>query len=1277
MKATPIRSIMLITVLCLITLLVTFAFLHSAVAAPSEPLGSDRSLSPARPTAPAAVVELLTNGDFSSGFNPWWVNNVTQNVAGGILTATVPSGTVNPWDAQVGQNGVLLQNGGHYTLTIVAWASTEITVPVLLQMNGAPYTGYFGGSLHLTTTSQTFTMTFTSANDDPAAGFQFALGGLGAFELYVDSVSLLGPEAPPPPPPSTVGELLVNSGFDTSMAPWWKTDSLSATVNSGVLKTVVINPGVNPWDVLLGQHNVPLYNDGYYTLTVVAWADQDVTLTAQLQQDGGSYTGYFAGNVPLTTSPLTYTFNFTSSYGDPAAGFQFQMGARGVYTAYFDKVSLLGPKPASTVVIIPPVRTNQVGYLTHAPKFATISTTETSPLLWELHDLTGTVVASGTTTAFGFNSASSETVQLADFSAYTTPGVSYTLVVSGDQSHPFDIGDNVYHKLQYDALHYFYETRSGIAITLPYVSDPQWARLAGHLDVAPNQGDTNVPCFDQKDINNVQYLGCNYTLTVTKGWYDAGDHGKYVVNGGIAVWTLLNEYERAKYKGGPAALAALADGSVNIPEQSNGVPDILDEARWELEFMLSMQVPLSGTVEGEDLSGMVHHKVHDVAWTGIPMAPANDPQKRYLYPPSTAATLNLAATAAQCARIWQSIDLTFANRCLTAAQKAWDAAVAHPTKYARNNFTGGGPYDDSHVSDEFYWAATELYITTGNSKYLTPTVTSEYYKKVPGTPISGTGVITGSSMTWDSTSALGTLSLAVVPNQLPAQDVNEARANVVKVAQGYEEALKREGYRLPYTPDIKGYPWGSNSSVLNNMLILGLAYDFTHDAQYFDAVSLGMDYLLGRNPNDKSYVSGYGENPLQNPHHRFWAHQADASFPPPPPGVIAGGPDNALEDPYIQGIHPNGCPSYQTCYADNYQSYSTNEEAINWNAPFAWTAAFLNTASTVYGVALTPATDAQAANPGQTITYTLHLTNTGTTTDTFDLTATGNVWNVQLPVTQTMLAAGATATAFIQVTVPANALGGDMDEVVVTATSQSDPFQSASSILTTTANPIYGLALTPAAAAQAANPGQTITYTLRLTNTGNTTDTFHVTATGNVWNVQLPVTQTMLAAGAAANVVVRVTIAANAQSGDSDHATVTATSQGNVSKTASSMLTTTANVVYGVMLVPSTAAQTQYVGRAVTYTLRLTNTTNTTATFAISSTGNLWPVGLSASSVQLAAGVGASLNVTVTIPLTATNAATDTVTIRATLLADPTKTVSAVLTTTAKRYLVSLPIVLK
>src|SRR5205085_3262120 len=135
-----------------------------------------------------------------------------------------------------------------------------------------------------------------------------------------------------------------------------------------------------------------------------------------------------------------------------------------------------------------------------------------------------------------------------------------------------------------------------------------------------------------------------------------GDHGKYVVNGGIATAQLLSTFERTKTA--PSAVpGALDDGTLRVPEHGNNVPDVLDEARWELDFLMRMQVPA-----GQPLAGMAHHKIHDQAWTGIPTQPQDDPQPRELHPPSTAATLNLAATAAQCARLFAPYDAAYANR---------------------------------------------------------------------------------------------------------------------------------------------------------------------------------------------------------------------------------------------------------------------------------------------------------------------------------------------------------------------------------------------------------------------------------------------------------------------------------------------------------------------------------------------------------------------------------------------------------------------------------------
>ncbi len=559
------------------------------------------------------------------------------------------------------------------------------------------------------------------------------------------------------------------------------------------------------------------------------------------------------------------------------------------------------------------LRLNQVGYVPGAAKRATVVSDAARPLTWELRDAGGRSVASGQTTVFGPDADSGDRVHVADFSAYSREGTGYTVHVAGARSHPFDIARSVFHRLKYDALAYFYQTRSGIPVEMPYAGGAEWVRPAGHVGVAPNKGDTRVPCAPD--------AGCSYTLDVSGGWYDAGDQGKYVVNGGIAVWTLLDEYERAQRVG--AIVRDFADATMNIPERNNGAPDLLDEARWELDFLMKMQVP-----PAQPHAGMAHHKVHDVKWTPIPTRPELDPEERRLRPVSTAATLNLAATAAQCARLWKTIDPAFSAKCLAAAETAWDASRANPVILAPpDDSTGGGSYSDRNIGDEQYWAASELYITTGKGRYRQFLTSSDLYRSVPAGP---------TSMTWNSTAALGSISLATVPNGLPADDIAAIKKNVVAAADVYARAAAAQGYGVPFAGR---YQWGSNSVVLNNAIVLSLAFDFTRDVRYLDAVTGAMDYILGRNPMDKSYVSGYGERPLTNPHHRFWAKQADAALPGPPPGVLAGGPNAGLQDPRSRALA--GCAP-QKCYEDQYQAYSLNEVCLNWNAPLAWVAAWLD-----------------------------------------------------------------------------------------------------------------------------------------------------------------------------------------------------------------------------------------------------------------------------------------------------------------------------------------------
>ncbi|MDT0548428.1 MULTISPECIES: glycoside hydrolase family 9 protein [Streptomyces] len=566
-----------------------------------------------------------------------------------------------------------------------------------------------------------------------------------------------------------------------------------------------------------------------------------------------------------------------------------------------------------------PVRVNQVGYLTHGPKQGTVVTSATKPLKWTLRAADGTARARGTTTPAGVDPSSRQNVQTFDFSKVTAKGKGYTINIDGKQSEPFSIDDNIYSPLVRDSLEYFYQNRSGIKIDTDIVGG-KYARPAGHDKAAPHGGDTNVPC---------QTGVCDYRRNVSGGWYDAGDQGKYVVNGGISVAQLMSEFERTKTTKGADA-KPLGDGKLRVPEHGNGIPDILDEARWEMDFLMRMQVP-----KGKPLAGMAFHKVHDKEWTGFPTRPDQDKQQRELHAPSTAATLNLAATAAQSARLFKPYDPQFAARSLHVAKTAWAAAKANPNMIASDqDSTGGGAYGDANVSDEFYWAAAELFITTGDNAYRTELLKSPLHGDVnalfPRT----------SAVSWASTAGLGQLDLATVDNKLTAKQRADVRKTVIRAADRYAAESEKSAYGVPYAPKDGKYEWGSNSQVLNNMVVLATAHDLTGKTRYRDAVLRGMDYLLGANPLNQSYVTGYGERSSHNQHHRFWAHQIDPKLPHPARGSLAGGPNSGLEDPVAQKKLKGCAPAM--CYTDNIMAFSTNEITINWNAPLAWISSYAN-----------------------------------------------------------------------------------------------------------------------------------------------------------------------------------------------------------------------------------------------------------------------------------------------------------------------------------------------
>lgn len=621
------------------------------------------------------------------------------------------------------------------------------------------------------------------------------------------------------------------------------------------------------------------------------------------------------------------------------AGVQDESGSLSTGPSEDNSCALLAPVAEGA----PAILMSQIGVPARGPKRAILRTASTVPVEWTLSDQTGDVVATGVTEAFGANEASGDVVHRIDFSDVDAMGDGFTLKACGETSRPFTIGNDLYETLAEDALRYFYHNRIGIETKEPYLHGPEWVRPVSLNPVV-------ATCFYGEDMRGQEWPGCDYSLDVTGSWFDAGDFGVYGVNMGVSIWTIQNAYERLELNGGADA-AGWGDGRIPLPENANGVSPLLDEARVGMESLIKLQAPEGARAwvaagaqrpsRGEelvlsqiDVSGMVHHKLAGRKWAGFPNWPHEDNPERFLFPPSTSATLSLAATGAQCYRLWKGTDDVFADKCLAAARRAYDAAKANPDVLAYGNFDGSGPYGDFNLEDEFAWAAAELFLATNEARYY-----DDFRQGAAEGEPSPWFSRDANEISWPNVTLYPAIGFIRAENVRP-EDKAAAKAQILRAADAVLAIRDGDGYMVPMAPG--DYGWGSNGGISNRGVILGSAYDLTGKAAYRDAAVDAVDYLLGRNVIDQSYVAGYGARPMVAPHHRFWSQAADPSYPPPPPGALSGGANiTAMVDPVAQEMRGTCAP--MACYKDHSDAYALNEVAINWNSAFVWLTVFLDT----------------------------------------------------------------------------------------------------------------------------------------------------------------------------------------------------------------------------------------------------------------------------------------------------------------------------------------------
>lgn len=540
------------------------------------------------------------------------------------------------------------------------------------------------------------------------------------------------------------------------------------------------------------------------------------------------------------------------------------------------------------------IRLNQIGFYPEMPKIAAVVDAPSDDFYVVTSDLSDTLFE-GSLSGSKTWSAAQETARLADFTELETTGEYVVAVPDLGISYPFSIRSHVHQDVARAALKAYYFQRASMKLEPAYAG--RWSRPAGHADdevlIHPSAASDGRPA--------------GTVISAPKGWYDAGDYNKYVVNSGISVGTMLMLYEHY-----PDYFGML---EANIPESGNGVPDLLDETLWNIRWMLDMQDPVDGGV---------YHKLTTPNFEGAVM-PHVANQPRYVVQKGTAATLNFAAVMALGARIFDDFESELpglADSMLTAAQAAWNWAQINPEwPYDQGDLNeefdpdiNTGAYGDGSFFDEFRWAAAELFITTEQDSFVV------MYPPWNAGNLSAPG--------WPYVDPLAFVSLAHHAAEIEdVVDTDEVEQRLTTLANSYLN-LKRESAFDIVMGRSGDFYWGSNSLAGNQSMMLLQAYRITDDARYLEAALSNLDYLLGRNATGFSFVTGSGDRTPMNIHHR--QSQSD-NIADPVPGFLVGGPNSGRQD---------GCtyPSTQPAksYVDVWCSYASNEVTINWNAPLLY-----------------------------------------------------------------------------------------------------------------------------------------------------------------------------------------------------------------------------------------------------------------------------------------------------------------------------------------------------
>ena len=689
--------------------------------------------------------------------------------------------------------------------------------------------------------------------------------------------------------------IIKNSTFENGTANWnvYKESGgkCSLATENGALALRIESTGEVSYSVQAYYDIIPLYKNGVYRLKYDISSTTDRYVEGMIQQNGGKYQAYVWDGINVSSTPQTINHEFTMEYdNDIMSKLVFNCGLQEkdggslpAHTIFIDNVSLeliddSKVDYGSSVTAENNININQVGYKPGSKKTAVFRGVTNQTKFEVVNADNDRTVYTGDLSSSMSNTSAGETNWQGDFSSVKDTGRYYIKCDGLANSYTFEIKDGVYDDLLADSVRMLYLQRCGVQ-----VNDKDFGHAACHNSLAT-------------------VYGTNNKIDVSGGWHDAGDYGRYVVPAAKTIADLLYAYQTD-----PSAYS----DSIGIAESGNGIPDILDEARFELEWMMKMQ----------ESSGGVYHKVSCKKFPGY-VAPTAETDELFVTPVSSTATADFCASMALAYEFYKDVDASFAQKCLSCAEKAWAWLKQNPN-YTLTNPSDivTGDYADffANDKDERSWAAAQMYRATGDTGYLDSIST-----------ING-------ELGWSNMGGYAAVALLTM-NNADKTSASYQKASSTILAQA--ETMLADSDSSPYGVALKKYAWGSNMDVADKGLILSLAYRLTDNKAYLDAAEKQLNYLLGVNPLGTCFVTGYGTVSPKNPHHRPSMAVGKAMK-----GMLVGGVDQALEDSAAQAYCADA-PAAK-CYIDNSESYSTNEITIYWNSPLTYLISATKTASSV------------------------------------------------------------------------------------------------------------------------------------------------------------------------------------------------------------------------------------------------------------------------------------------------------------------------------------------